>query len=147
MQKNTTSSSLTGRHRAVYETTHCRIPLPLKPLVDQITAIYRYAVNNPNLVKDVASSNRFLIEDDLLVLKALVEINRVSGHVKFDLNNLGSPNIEPNKTNKTLVDASLADSKLIAVKTLLTDWESKKKDTRNWVEAARLLDALKQLDL
>lgn len=138
--------------KAPYETSHVRTPLPVKKIVEAIGEGYRDAVirgNEESYLQDLKDR----LEDSVGAFNKT--LSKSNGYADLSATNkrLERELVEANKArNEAISDLNLTEShlgvlltRLEVLRVTVEEAEQNSKNTRNWVEANRLIARLKDL--
>ena len=132
--------------QAPYQSTHSRVPIPLKPLVEQFTEGYRQVVGTSHekgylegVQKAIAKHSYPQDKPQKETLELVEDLQAKHEDMVRKFGECRQQLAEERLTRYGL------EEKLEALQAVVADYQQNSKPTRNWTEANRLIAALKQL--
>lgn len=125
--------------KAIYDTTHHRIPIPLKTAVQAMCSAYRSLVSEDRDY-DVYRKVKVDISDDHaeVVLTFTVDLKDGTVSVKPGCDYLP----DTSKSSTSPINSGISPQDIERLRLVIDEYQKREKRTRNWVEASRLLNDL-----
>lgn len=111
--------------QAPYETTHCRIPTPIKEIVHSFASAYKTTVGSSEI-----STSHLLSQVQASITKAMSPQENLVTSISGNSSN-------PNGTSDF-------KEELDAIRQVLSEWKENSKNTRDWTKANQLLKELEE---
>ncbi len=134
---------------APYKTTHQRVAVPISYMVNAIAKVYRDTVTKEIHAGTILSSEEQ--KEPQIAFTLVFKISLSTGEVTYDFgrrfrSQMPTPPLDPSEAQSS---SNLATNskpyREAEVAPLLARYRNRRQDTRNWVEAGRLLDELAKL--